>query len=123
MSHLKQILISNNVIQYFNQTDEAIDANSMAKQVIMEGVDFFNKIILNRIKEHNNGVTTCIINMPTQKNNIFHKEFIKQYSKEIGGYIIPNSINKQLNKYKRQRKLNEMDILTYLNFADKKELV
>lgn len=83
MNNLKQILISNNVIHHFNKSDKEIDHNTMAKSVLIESIDFYNKIIIDWIKEHNDDIKTCIINIPTLKNHLFINQLIESYSKEI----------------------------------------
>jgi hypothetical protein len=83
MNNLKQILISNNVIHHFNKSDKEIDQNTMAKSVLIESIDFYNKIIIDWIKEHNDDIKTCIINSPTLKNHLFINQLIESYSKEI----------------------------------------
>ena len=123
MNNLKQILISNNVIHHFNKSDSEIEQNTMAKSVLIESIDFYNKIIIDWIKEHNNDIKTCIINIPTLKNHLFINQLIASYSKEIWWYIVSSKIDKNLKQYERKRQMNEMDILTYLNFAERKELV
>jgi hypothetical protein len=78
--NLKQILISNNVIHHFNKSDAEIEMNSMAKSVLLESIEFYNKIIIDWIQVHNDDITTCILNVPTFKNNIFINHFIESYS-------------------------------------------
>jgi hypothetical protein len=123
MNNLKQILVSNNVIQYFWKSDEYIERNSMAKSVLVEGMNFYMRIVLTWIKEHNDGITSCILSTPTSKNHLFIDQFVEHYTTEIWGYIIPSSVNHQLDHYERNRQENELDVLTYLNFSESKELV
>ncbi len=123
IKHLKQILVSNNVIQYFNKDEKAISQNPMARSVMVEAIRFYNKIVCDWIQEYNNHTTTCIINTPAFKNNIFMDTFMEDYQAQLNGYIVPSSVHNQLNQYKRTRQMSEIDVLTYLNFADSKELI
>jgi hypothetical protein len=124
INNLKQILISNNVINHFNKSDVEIDQNPMAKSVLIESISFYNKIIINWIQEHNDDIKNCIINIPTLKNHLFINQLIESYSKEIWWYIVSTStIDKNLKQYNKKRWMNELDILTYLNFAETKELI
>jgi hypothetical protein len=124
INNLKQILISNNVIQHFNKSDNEIDQNPMAKTVLIESINFYNKIIIDWIQEHNDDIKTCVINIPTLKNHLFINQLIESYSNTIWWYIISTStIDKNLKQYEKKRQMNELDILTYLNFAETKELI
>lgn len=123
INNLKQILISNNVIHHFNKSDEEIDTNSMAKSILIESIDFYNNIILDWIQEHNDTITTCIIHIPNLKNHLFMNQLIEQYTDKIGWYIVPSTIDAKLKQFNKKRQMNEIDILTYLNFAERKELV
>ena len=84
---------------------------------------FYINIVIDRLQDHNEGITSCIISYPEFKNNILYQTFIDTYQSRIGWYIIPNSIHHQLETYDRERQTNELDILTYLNFAESKELI
>ena len=123
INNLKQILISNNVIQQFNKSDEEIEMNSMAKSILIESINFYNNIIINWIKEYNENITTCIINIPNMKNHLFINELIEAYKEHIWWYIVPSSVDKNLKQFNKKRQMNEIDILTYLNFSEAKELV
>lgn len=124
INNLKQILISNNIIQYFNKTDQEIESNTMAKSIFIESISFYNKVAIDWIKQHNENIKTCIISIPSTKNNIFTQQFIQQYSEEIWWYIVQSTtIDSTLNDYNKKRQMNELDILTYLNFAETKELI
>lgn len=122
-SQFKQILISNNIIQYFAKTDDEIANNPMAQSVLLESINFFHDILIKWIEEHNEWITTGIVNIPHLKNSLFYNEFTKLYSKHIWGYIVQASIDPSLHTYDRQRQMSELDILTYLNFSETKELI
>lgn len=123
INNLKQILISNNIIAYMNKHDHEIERNALVSSILQENIQFYMNIVLEWIKEHNEGISTCIINHPEFKNNMLYNTFVEQYQSHIGWYIIPNSIHHQLNTYERNRQTSELDILTYLNFSESKELV
>ena len=123
INNLKQILISNNIISYLNKHDHEIERNALVSSILQENIQFYMNIILEWIKEHNEGISTCIISHPEFKNKVFYNTFVEQYQSHIGGYIIPNSIHHQLNTYERDRQTSELDILTYLNFSETKELI
>lgn len=123
INNLKQILISNNIIAYLNKYDQEIHNNSLVFSILEENISFYMKIVIDRVAEHNEGITNCMINHPEFKNNFFYDSFVKEYQERIGGYIIPNSIHHTLNTYDRNRQSSEFDILSYLNFAETKKLV
>lgn len=123
INNLKQILISNNIIAYLSKHDNEIQNNALVSSILEENMKFYMNIVLDWIKEHNEGISTCIISHPEFKNSVFYNTFVQEYQDHIGGYIIPNSIHHQLNTYDRNRQSNELDILTYLNFSETKELI
>lgn len=123
INNLKQILISNNIIAYLSKTDKEIHSNALVSSILEENMKFYMNIILDWIQEHNQGITSCVLSHPEFKNNAFYDTFVSEYQSRIGGYIIPNSIHHQLNTYERNRQSSELDILTYLNFSETKELI
>ena len=123
INNLKQILISNNIIAYLSKSDTEIQHNSLVATILEDNMKFYINIVIDRLQDHNEGITSCIISYPEFKNNILYQTFIDTYQSRIGWYIIPNSIHHQLETYDRERQTNELDILTYLNFAESKELI
>ena len=123
INNLKQILISNNIISYLNKYDQEIQSNSLVSSILEENINFYMKIVMDRVSENNEGITNCMVSHPEFKNNVFYESFVKEYQERIGWYIIPNSIRHQLNTYERNRQSSEFDTLAYLNFAETKKLI
>ncbi len=123
INDLKQILINHNIVSYLDKDDASIEGNSFAARIMQEGLDFFMNILFNRVIEQNEWVTTFIISYPEFKNTFFYNSLLKHFQDRIWGYLLPSSIHHQLKSYKRKRTKNEIDILSYLNFSEKKELI
>lgn len=123
INNLKQILIANNVISYLDKSNEEIAKNSLASSILWENIDFYLTMIFDRLIEHNDAVTTSVVSIPEFANSLLYDQFVKHYQHRIGWYILPNSAARSLEQYNRVRKSNELDVLTYLNYAEKKELI
>lgn len=123
IDHLKQILISNNVISYLSKTDEEIMNNALVSNILEENILFYMNILIQWIDENREDITHCVVSYPDLQNTFFAQQFITIYQDRIGWYIVPNSIAHELDQFGRKRQPHELDILTYLNFSETKEFI
>ena len=123
INNLKQILIANNVVSYLDKSNEEIAKNSLASSIVSENIDFYLGIVFDWLVEHHQSITTSVVNMPGFANSLLFDQFVKHYQDRIGGYILPNSAARSLEQFDRDRKRNELDVLSYLNYAQNKQLV
>lgn len=115
VSFLMQMYRENQIVKYRYQPSEEIDQNPLAKNLVMESIDFYVSQLCRRLQDLDLVKQDIFIISPIIKNWYFMELFNKKYSAFHGRYIVPFHSSSYLSNFGRQRDPSEMDLLVFLN--------
>ncbi|MDD3262272.1 MAG: hypothetical protein PHR61_00330 [Candidatus Absconditabacteria bacterium] len=119
LGSLKQMYKDNGVVQYRYKEYQAIEANPLAKELVVETLEFYSQLFCKRLLEKNLGGMDIIVISPITKNEHFIETFNKEYRKMSNNYIVPFHHSNSLNSFGKEREPEDMDSLVFVNQEDK----
>lgn len=124
INFLMQMYKDNQIVKYRYKTSEEIDANPLAKNLVLDNINFYVEYLckwLNDLKLTNKDI---FIISPIIKNWNFMDCFNKKYTTYHNKYIVPFHSSNQLEMFGKQWEPGDMDTLIFLNGSSvKKELL
>lgn len=119
MGALKQMYKDNGVVQYRYKEYQAIEANPLAKELVVETLEFYSQLFCKRLYEKHLGGMDIIVISPITKNEHFIETFNKEYRKMSNNYIVPFHHSNSLNSFGKEREPENMDSLVFVNQEEK----
>lgn len=119
MGALKQMYKDNGVVQYRYKEYQAIEANPLAKELVVETLEFYSQLFCKRLYEKHLGGIDIIVISPITKNEHFIETFNKEYRKMSNNYIVPFHHSNSLNSFGKEREPENMDSLVFVNQEEK----
>ncbi len=116
---LKQMYKDNGVVQYRYKEYQAIESNPLAKELVIETLEFYSQLFCKRLYEKNLVGTDIIVISPITKNEHFIETFNKEYRKMSNNYIVPFHHSTALNAFGKEREPENMDSLVFVNQEEK----
>jgi len=116
---LKQMYKDNWVVQYRYKEYQAIESNPLAKELVIETLEFYSQLFCKRLYEKNLGWMDIIVISPITKNEHFIEIFNKEYKKMSNNYILPFHHANSLNSFGKEREPENMDSLVFVNQEEK----
>ncbi len=116
LNFLKKIYKDNDIIQYWNMSEEEIINNPIAIDLVIKSLDFYSEILCKWLREHNIFSTDIFLISSILKNGLFIDRFNTIYKKGSStNYIIPFHHSSLLQKFGKKWNPWEMDVLVYFN--------
>lgn len=119
ISSLKQMYKDNGIVQYRYKDYDFIEANPLAKGLVIETLHFYSTLFCKWFYEKNLTWTDIIVISPITKNVHFIEAFDKEYKKISNNYIVPFHHSDYLNYFDLTRDPEDMDWLVLLNKEEK----
>lgn len=115
ISSLKQMYKDNGVVQYRYKEYEVIEANPLAKSLVVETIEFYAELLSKWLYEKALSGSDVVVISPITKNEHFIEIFDKAYRKISNNYIVPFHHSDLLNTFGRNREPEDMDSLVFVN--------
>jgi hypothetical protein len=115
MSSLKQMYKDNGVAQYWYKDYDFIEANPLAKWLVIETLEFYSELFCKWLNEKWLVWSNVIVISPITKNAHFIETFDKEYRKISNNYIIPFNHSEALDTFGKEREPEDMDSLVFMN--------
>ncbi len=115
ISSLKQMYKDNGVVQYRYKEYQSIEANPLAKSLVVDTIEFYADLLSKRLMEKWLSGSDVIVISPITKNEHFIEIFDKSYRKISNNYILPFHHSDLLNTFERNREPEDMDSLIFVN--------
>jgi hypothetical protein len=119
LASLKQMYKDNGVVQYRYKEYQAIESNPLAKELVIETLEFYSQLFCKRLCEKQLGWIDIIVISPITKNEHFIEIFNKEYRKMSNSYIVPFHHSDKLNSFHKEREPEDMDTLVFVNQEEK----
>lgn len=113
--HIKEMCSKNNILPYFHKSDAELQSNPIAHQIMQQSMDFYNKMLVERLANYSMNHEDIIVIAPELKHHTFRESFTTTYHDKINGYVVPFSITSSLQQFGRKRQPHELDVLTCIN--------
>lgn len=118
---LKQMYRDNAIFQYRYKDYETIESNPLAKDLVVQTLEFYSQLFCKRMKEKWFIGNDVFVISPIVKNGHFMEVFNTEYAKITNNYIVPFHYSEKLDTFGMQREPESMDTLIFLN-REKKHL-
>ena len=105
----------NGVVQYRYKEYEVIEANPLAKSLVVETIQFYAELLSKWLYEKALSGSDVVVISPITKNEHFIEIFDKSYRKISNNYIVPFHHSDLLNTFGRNREPEDMDSLVFVN--------
>lgn len=115
ISSLKQMYKDNGVVQYRYKEYQSIEANPLAKSLVVDTIEFYADLLSKWIDEKGLSGSDVVVISPITKNEHFIEIFDKSYRKISNNYIVPFHHSDLLNSFERNREPEDMDSLVFVN--------
>lgn len=115
ISSLKQMYKDNGVVQYRYKEYQTIEANPLAKSLVVDTIEFYADLLSKWIEEKGLSGSDVVVISPITKNEHFIEIFDKSYRKISNNYIVPFHHSDLLNTFERNREPEDMDSLVFVN--------
>ena len=112
---LMQMYKDNGITKYRYKDAEEIEENPYAKGLVVKTLQFYAKLLCKRLEEMGMGGTTVFLISPIIQNIHFMEIFNETYTQRFTSYIVPLHIPDNIETYGKQRELDDIDALIYLN--------
>ena len=89
----------NNILNYFYKSNDELQANPIAYSIMQQSMQFYNKMLIDRIASCSSQSNDIIIIAPQLQHYVFRESFTDIYSNKINGYVVPFSITNTLHHY------------------------
>lgn len=119
MWSLKQMYKDNGVVQYRYKEYQAIEANPLAKELVVETLEFYSQLFCKRLYEKQLSWMDIIVISPITQNEHFIETFDKEYKKISNNYIVPFHHSNSLNPFGKEWEPENMDSLVFVNWENK----
>jgi len=116
---LKQMYKDNGVVQYRYKDYQSIEANPLAKSLVVETLEFYSQLFCKWLLEKNLVWNDIMVISPITKNWHFIEIFDKEYRKNSNNYIVPFHHSNSLNSFGMDRDPENMDSLVFINQEEK----
>lgn len=105
----------NGVVQYRYKEYQSIEANPLAKSLVVDTIEFYADLLSKWIDEKGLSGSDVVVISPITKNEHFIEIFDKSYRKISNNYIVPFHHSDLLNSFERNREPEDMDSLVFVN--------
>jgi len=112
---LKQMYKDNNIMDYRNKSYEQIEANTLAKNLVIQTLWFYIKLLCKRLFDQDFTGLDVVLTSSIIKNWHFLELFNTEYGKYSNNYIVPFHHSDKIQDYGQTREAEDMDALIYIN--------
>lgn len=112
---LIQMYKDNGIAKYWYKDAQEVDANPFAKDLVMQTLEYYTQLLCKWLAEMQVAGTTIFLISPIIQNSHFMETFNQTYSQRFTAYIVPLHLPDTLETYGKQRELDDIDALIYLN--------
>lgn len=119
LSALKQMYKDNWIVQYRYKDSDFIEANPLAKSLVVETLDFYSDLFCKRLFEKNLIWNDVIVISEITNNVHFLDTFNANYRKITNNYIVPFHHSDTLNNFDIKREPEDMDTIVLINREEK----
>ncbi len=118
---LMQFYRDNGISQYWYKSYEEIEQNPFAKNLVIQTLEFYSHMLCKWIKEQEIWWRNIFVVSPIMKNVHFMEIFNQEYHKWYNNYIVPFHYSQKLDLLGKQRELEDIDMLIFINTVKAKE--
>lgn len=115
MSMVKKMYQDRWISEYRYKPYETIEKNQLAKQLIVETLEFFCEMLCKRIIDKNMAWGDIILISPMTKNEHFIDVFNQAYNKLCHRFIVPFHHADSIDRFNKKWEAEDMDILILMN--------
>ena len=117
-----QMYKDNWISKYRYKNYEEIEDNPFAKNIVVQTLEFYSKMLCKRINEKRFWLQNIFVISSIMKNWHFMEIFNKTYSRENNKYIVPFHYSENLDQFWKTREPEDIDALIYANLILRKEI-
>ena len=122
VNSLMQMYKDNWISKYRYKNYEEIEDNPFAKNIVVQTLEFYSKMLCKRINEKRFWLQNIFVISSIMKNWHFMEIFNKTYSRENNKYIVPFHYSENLDQFWKTREPEDIDALIYANLILRKEI-
>lgn len=123
ISYLMQIYKDNQIVKYRYKSQEEIEANPLAKNLVLEAINFYVGYLCKWLEDLNLTDKDIFLVSPIIKNGNFMDCFNTRYASYHSKYIVPFHSSTHLETFGKQRDPGDMDTLIFLNGKELKKQI
>lgn len=118
-----QIYKDNQIVKYRYKSQEEIEANPLAKNLVLEAINFYVGYLCKWLEDLNLTDKDIFLVSPIIKNGNFMDCFNTRYASYHSKYIVPFHSSTHLETFGKQRDPGDMDTLIFLNGKELKKQI
>ncbi|GHW02574.1 hypothetical protein AGMMS50249_3600 [candidate division SR1 bacterium] len=112
---LMQMYKDAGISKYRYKNMEEIEKNVLAKNLVIQTLEFYVNMLCKWLSDLKILGTTVFLISPIMKNVHFIDIFNQTYRKNFISYIVPLHISPDLDTFSKQREIEDIDAIIYLN--------
>lgn len=118
-----QIYKDNQIVKYRYKSQEEIEANPLAKNLVLEAINFYVGYLCKWLEDLNLTDKDIFLVSPIIKNGNFMDCFNTRYASYHSKYIVSFHSSTHLETFGKQRDPGDMDTLIFLNGKELKKQI